>query len=1193
LVQRQSCFLKSGPAQFKLFTGKALSTVRRVQSWSEQIGVETAFQNAGNEPGEGFVLQIPKMKFEKIGLVWKGWRLLVLGALVFMGAGAGAAETNSVRLAIGPCFAPAGNPKLDEAAAAFPDLLTVSLSRDNRFQLVEREKANAVWSELHLTEAGLTSAATVARFGNILSCDWLISGSLVPSETGPQIWVKVIDTQSGVVLDLQSLPYNVTNFSATAGDIAQFLAQAGTRKQPREFIALERFQDASVGTMREDWTPRLSSLIEKYFLSAGYGVVERGTVAPIFSEYQFQSAGMTGDATRRVKLKPAFWVVSGNWKWFSDPQDKLSVTINVQKMGGGAQLINISKPPGPELARSLIEAIQSALKAAGSLTVEQAQAGEEKFLAEHTQELLKGRGETWTPPRFAANTPTSSVTVTNASGGQRRITIDPNWLAQQDSHKQEMFKSLQQSILLNPKDMRAKYLLGMALFGTPGDAVTSRQGEVLLEEVAKSGDPVYAIKAKNWLDDVRTGKISFKRDKFGNLQLETHGQPASLPKGAQNGVTVSRWAPTNPVVSGDSLKRIASPPAIGYFERVTAVKLWHGKVLVACDKTLQSFDPASRRTTTVKLPLNLNHGITAIEADDDNWWLGTDGDGLIRVSQKGGTPRVFTEKDGFPMPSISALKLAPGRLLIGFGAQSGGRGGFGFLDTVTEHFTSMMSKTVSRDPAHNPPQSPPELKVKAIATADGTNIWVGSGAGLQHLDLPSRIWSEGIPVEVANTKSDGSFFISVSSGFMAMHVFPMGRVAIRRLPDGPWTCVDLSTNYFEITGLTIDSANPELLWVVGNDHSVTILDMAAMKIVGKFSVGGPGSIEWMLEDPERVVCFAMGIQVNVYGLYCINKSALSGTSPKAEPTGEITARSHEDVLRDHFDRFVPVQFQKVANGQAAIQYLHVRENLFPWGERYYCGFKFTVPTWLDGDFEWMYALAKTEAEKDFFSRDMFWDIISESGPSEGFEGRVDDSVDEHPQLKRQLPYSHSLTIQHLAMNRLQPGKTYAIWFAVQEKNHPDIAFAMTIDSKRGATEFGVLPLFDSAPAPVVAKDPPTSAEQLQSELESAIKARDRNKLIGLVCWQDVPEGQKALFIEKTIGGWMDLEYVKVKVPPPSPVPNTSYSHEVNGIRNRPNIPVFGEVQVIVDKWGNSYSYPYGKVGNGFLISVYIREPATK
>jgi hypothetical protein len=43
-------------------------------------------------------------------------------------------------------------------------------------------------------------------------------------------------------------------------------------------------------------------------------------------------------------------------------------------------------------------------------------------------------------------------------------------------------------------------------------------------------------------------------------------------------------------------------------------------------------------------------------------------------------------------------------------------------------------------------------------------------------------------------------------------------------------------------------------------------------------------------------------------------------------------------------------------------------------------------------------------------------------------------------------------------NQLEAGKTYDIWFCFHETNMSDIAFAMTIKSRRGTNEFGVLPL---------------------------------------------------------------------------------------------------------------------------------------
>jgi TolB-like protein len=353
---------------------------------------------------------------------------MALGMFFSFTPGIRAAETNIVRIGIGPFFAAAGDQQLAQAAAALPDLLTTLLSQDNRFQLVERERINTVWSELHLTQAGLASADTVAQLGKVLSCDWLVSGSLIQSEAGPQVWIKVIDTPSGVVLDLQSLPYNATNFSATIASIAHFLTQARVRGHPREFIAMDRFEDRSASSVTlEDWTPRLTALIGKHFLEVGYGVVERELVAPIFSEYQLQSAGAMADASRRVKLQPAFWVVGGSWKWVTGPENKINVTISVEKMGGGEQLLSVSKLPNAELEKAVVDAIQNALKASGSLTDEKALAAEENFRSEHFGQVLEGREGAQLPSRF--NTNMTSIIITNPRTQEaRQMTVDPNFL---------------------------------------------------------------------------------------------------------------------------------------------------------------------------------------------------------------------------------------------------------------------------------------------------------------------------------------------------------------------------------------------------------------------------------------------------------------------------------------------------------------------------------------------------------------------------------------------------------------------------------------------------------------------------------------------------------------------------------------------------------------------------------------------
>lgn len=196
-------------------------------------------------------------------------------------------------------------------------------------------------------------------------------------------------------------------------------------------------------------------------------------------------------------------------------------------------------------------------------------------------------------------------------------------------------------------------------------------------------------------------------------------------------------------------------------------------------------------------------------------------------------------------------------------------------------------------------------------------------------------------------------------------------------------------------------------------------------------------------------------------LAVIAASALfSFFSTAQEPATNTDAPVEKRVefLQRNFSKFVPFEFKKSTNSTAAIQTLHARENTFVYDGTNYCGFKFTVPEWLDGDFEWMYLFAKTETNQTFRTRGPFsWYIIPEIGRSKGFKYYQADPVSFHPQLKARFPYTGTVTIQSLNRERLVPGKTYGIWFGFNDQDLPDIAFAMTIDSDRGAKEFGILP----------------------------------------------------------------------------------------------------------------------------------------
>jgi hypothetical protein len=63
-------------------------------------------------------------------------------------------------------------------------------------------------------------------------------------------------------------------------------------------------------------------------------------------------------------------------------------------------------------------------------------------------------------------------------------------------------------------------------------------------------------------------------------------------------------------------------------------------------------------------PHDLSSRLAALAADKDFWWIGTGGDGLIRISKSGNAPQVWTESDGLFMPAISAPCRQSDRLTI-------------------------------------------------------------------------------------------------------------------------------------------------------------------------------------------------------------------------------------------------------------------------------------------------------------------------------------------------------------------------------------------------------------------------------------------------------------------------------------------------------------------------------------------------
>src|SRR4051812_43517891 len=97
---------------------------------------------------------------------------LLLGSLFL----AWPAEPSPLRVAVTPFSVPVGYKSLGEASKVLPDLLAVELSKMARFELIEREKVQAICKELNLSASGLVARDSVVKLGKLLECDWLVSG---------------------------------------------------------------------------------------------------------------------------------------------------------------------------------------------------------------------------------------------------------------------------------------------------------------------------------------------------------------------------------------------------------------------------------------------------------------------------------------------------------------------------------------------------------------------------------------------------------------------------------------------------------------------------------------------------------------------------------------------------------------------------------------------------------------------------------------------------------------------------------------------------------------------------------------------------------------------------------------------------------------------------------------------------------
>ncbi len=465
-----------------------------------------------------------------------------------------AADPPALRVAIGPFFAPVSQPELNQVSDKIPELLTVELSQGSRFQLVEREKVQAIWTELHMTALGLASRESVAQLGQVLSCDWIVSGSFVQTDEQTLIWAKVIAVRNGVVHDMNALPYVSTNLSATVARLAAFVSKAGADCKGRQFLSLGRFADQRpwLSAVREDWSRRLVAAIEQEYAGVGgYGVVELEAVAPIVEERRLESAALMVKGQERVRLQPAFWLLDGGCKWIEGKPDTIEIGLRVQRVGGPEQMFHVNGQPGAALVRNVLQTLAQGLSDTNQAPPEKAAQAEAELLAKRAMELATLRAPFPVEQRSTPSNPLESC---------KRQVQDMAW---RKDNARLALTTYERTLLLEPDNFEAKKMLGSALLigGTPSER---ERGRRLLQEIIDGQDPRRAEEARRFLARSEQAGQIVERDRFmsrlrlGQALLQ-YGNEEERERGRK--MLVALASGSNPSVAEEAKTSLAAAEA--------------------------------------------------------------------------------------------------------------------------------------------------------------------------------------------------------------------------------------------------------------------------------------------------------------------------------------------------------------------------------------------------------------------------------------------------------------------------------------------------------------------------------------------------------------------------------------------------------------------------------------------------------
>lgn len=187
---------------------------------------------------------------------------------------------------------------------------------------------------------------------------------------------------------------------------------------------------------------------------------------------------------------------------------------------------------------------------------------------------------------------------------------------------------------------------------------------------------------------------------------------------------------------------------------------------------------------------------------------------------------------------------------------------------------------------------------------------------------------------------------------------------------------------------------------------------------------------------------------------------MSFISGRAGIPGAVEEANLLTFIRENWTNFPVMKMLPPTNkSDAVLQLFKPNDHIAGWfAGQYYCGLRFTVPEWLDGDLEVAF-VHRYRSTKELNTRPGYgWGITAEREYFFGMGPVKRIPFKDLPEMRARYPFTEKAYAGRVDQRALVPGKTYVYWWAFswsrEEGVMPDMDVALTIVSPRGRKDYG-------------------------------------------------------------------------------------------------------------------------------------------